>query len=112
MIVIVSHPQTLLDNFRTHLQSTTTSYDSAMLITLAVLSLIFNNFYLVTYIHIMCSGIDLDGKIVGYAPVGRMCSRASAGITQDTGTSVAHVSSIAAHELGHIFAMTHDDGRE
>ena len=64
--------------------------------------------------HFLCvhSGIDLDGSTVGLAPVGAMCSRISGGLTQDTGASTAIVSSIAAHEMGHIFNMNHDDGRE
>ena len=42
-----------------------------------------------------------------------MCrGRSAAGVTQDTGSSVAFVGAIAAHELGHIFNMEHDDGRE
>ena len=59
----------------------------------------------------MYSGIDLDGRTLGIAPVGTMCrGRSAAGVTQDTGSSVAYVASIAAHELGHIFNMEHDNG--
>ena len=105
LIAVVSNPDTLLDNFHAHLRLRTSSFDSAMLITLAVLSLFFFKFYLC----VMCSGIDLDGQTIGLAPIGAMCSRISAGLTQDTGTSVASVSSTAAHELGHIFNMNHDD---
>ena len=65
------------------------------------------------YIHICCSGIDLDGNIAGLAPVGAMCRGSiSAGLVQDTGISVASVASTTAHELGHIFNMGHDDGRK
>ena len=39
-----------------------------------------------------------------------MCNRrSSTGHTQDTGFSLSKVASIAAHELGHIFNMKHDD---
>jgi len=58
------------------------------------------------------SGIDLDGTTVGIAPLGAMCTSFANGVTQDTGRSVASVGAIAAHELGHIFDMDHDDGRE
>ena len=64
-------------------------------------------------IRIHCSGADLDGNTIGLAPIGAMCRGfISAGLTQDTGSSVASVASTAAHELGHIFNMGHDDGRE
>ena len=60
-----------------------------------------------------CSGIDLDGTIIGYAPVGAMClDSRSGGLTQDTGASTASVASTVAHEMGHIFNMNHDDGSE
>ena len=36
----------------------------------------------------------------------------SSGITQDAGSSVEHAASIAAHEMGHIFNMEHDNGRK
>lgn len=57
-------------------------------------------------------GMDLDGKTVGRALIGSICSRLTGGLTQDTGGSVASVASIAAHELGHNLNMRHDDGRE
>ena len=43
-----------------------------------------------------------------------MCRlRSSVGLTQDGGQgSVAGVASTAAHELGHIFNMLHDDNRK
>ena len=65
------------------------------------------------YFADICSGIDLDGATIGFAPVGAMClgSRAG-GLTQDTGASTASVASTAAHEVGHIFNMNHDDGSE
>jgi len=58
------------------------------------------------------SGIDLDGQTTGLAPLGAMCSRISAGLTQDTGSSVVSTATTSAHELGHIFDMEHDDGRK
>ena len=66
-----------------------------------------------TSLHICtCSGIDLTGDAVGLAGIGTMCSKVSAGLTQDTGSSVAHVATTAAHELGHIFNMRHDNRRK
>lgn len=61
----------------------------------------------------ICSGIDLNGGTLGIAPLGTMCSgRRSSGLVQDTGSSVAFLASTAAHELGHILNMDHDDGRK
>lgn len=58
--------------------------------------------------------MNLLGSTVGLAFVGTMCSfRNSVGLTQDGGRgSVVGVASTAAHELGHIFNMQHDDGRK
>ena len=50
---------------------------------------------------------------MGVAFVGVMCrGRSSIGLSQDGGGSLEGVSSTVAHELGHIFNMNHDDGRE
>lgn len=58
-----------------------------------------------------CSGIDIDGGTIGIAFVNTMCSRASSvGVTQDGSAALDTVTAIAAHELGHIFNMDHDDG--
>lgn len=57
-----------------------------------------------------CRGVDIAGNTVGYAYVGTMCTRSVAiGITQDGGGDLDSVGAIAAHELGHIFNMEHDD---
>lgn len=34
------------------------------------------------------------------------------GLSEDRGRPIASIASIAAHEMGHIFRMNHDDGRE
>lgn len=53
--------------------------------------------------------MDIAGSTVGIAFVDRICSDdASLGVTQDGGRSLESVSSTAAHELGHVFAMAHD----
>ncbi len=51
------------------------------------------------------------GSAVGLAYVGTMCTKSVAiGLTQDGGELVVNsVGAIAAHELGHIFNMAHDD---
>ena len=109
LITVVSNPNALLDNFHAHLQLTTESFDSAMLITLVPSMSHCKTSIFYTYF----SGIDLDGNTIGLAPIGAMCRGSiSAGLTQDTGSSVASVASTAAHELGHIFNMGHDDGRK
>lgn len=55
-------------------------------------------------------GIDLDRNTVGIAFTGTMCSdRSSVGVSQDGRGGVEAVGSTAAHEMGHIFSMAHDD---
>ena len=55
-------------------------------------------------------GKDLLGNAVGLAYVGTMCHDEDAvGLVEDTGGSVQSVGTTAAHELGHIFNMLHDD---
>ena len=57
-------------------------------------------------------GIDISGNTVGFAFVGTMCSTLSSiGLSQDRRSGVDSVGSTAAHELGHIFNMAHDDGQ-
>ena len=47
---------------------------------------------------------------MGIAFVGTMCQGfSSIGLTQDGLRGLAAVGSTAAHELGHIFSMEHDD---
>lgn len=55
------------------------------------------------------SGVNLDGNTVGIANIRAMCGQFSRGLTQDTGRSIEGTGSTAAHELGHIFNMEHDD---
>ena len=55
-------------------------------------------------------GIDLTGNVAGIAYIGTMCrSSTSVGLTQGGGGSIDSVGATAAHELGHIFNMRHDD---
>ena len=57
-------------------------------------------------------GIDIAGNTVGIAFVGTMCGTlSSVGLSQDRRSGVDSVGSTAAHELGHIFNMAHDDGQ-
>uniref|UniRef100_A0A1X7VG30 Peptidase M12B domain-containing protein n=1 Tax=Amphimedon queenslandica TaxID=400682 RepID=A0A1X7VG30_AMPQE len=87
-----SVPDTLLRLFRQYHTSTT-----------AFRSITHDNTQLIT-------GINLDGFTVGIAYVGTMCNfDSSVSLTQDTRGSVASVATIAAHELGHNFGMSHDD---
>ena len=59
------------------------------------------------YIH---RGIELDGDTVGVAFVNTVCNlRFSVGLTQDGGRALSSVVVTAAHELGHIFNMVHDE---
>lgn len=62
----------------------------------------------------MCSGIDLNGSTIGYAQVGTMCRGSFSGaLMQDTGTTIGRLAALAAHEMGHVLNMLHDeDGRE
>ena len=36
----------------------------------------------------------------------------SSNLIQDTGSATVYVATIAAHEIGHLLSMGHDDGRE
>lgn len=55
----------------------------------------------------------MDGNTVGVAFVGTMCRlMSSVGLSQDGGRSLSNVVATAAHELGHIFNMKHDDGND
>ena len=52
----------------------------------------------------------MSGNAIGKAFIGKMCDDSmSVGITQDRGAPLERVGGTAAHELGHIFGMTHDD---
>ena len=55
--------------------------------------------------------MELNGSTVGLAFLMTMCNiPLSLGLTQDGGTSLARVTAIATHEVGHNFNMRHDDG--
>lgn len=55
-------------------------------------------------------GIDIEGSTIGIAFVDGMCFRQfSTGVTQDGDGNLPNVISTAAHELGHIFNMDHDE---
>ena len=57
------------------------------------------------------SGIDLESNYVGIAYVATMCSQlSSVGVAQDGRRRLlSFTSSTAAHELGHILNMRHDN---
>ena len=62
-------------------------------------------------LNLFSSGQNIDGNTVGVALVGTMCNRFSSfGVTQDGTRTLTSVATTAAHELGHIFNMEHDDG--
>ena len=64
------------------------------------------------YTFYICSGQDLNGNTVGIAFIDTVCDdRASVGIVQDGGRNLASVGVTAAHELGHLLNMRHDDSR-
>lgn len=64
-----------------------------------------------TYVH-PYSGTEIDGSIVGLAFIGTMCNQSySAGVAQDGGAPLDRITTLAAHELGHVFNMRHDDGK-
>ena len=54
--------------------------------------------------------IDIAGSTVGISFLGTMCDSSSVGVSQDRHSSVDAVGSTAAHQLGHILNMNHDDG--
>ena len=63
-------------------------------------------------LFIACRDINIDGGTVGISNMGTMCRcPSSSGLTQDGGRSLNAVVTTAAHELGHIFNMNHDDGK-
>ena len=58
----------------------------------------------------MSSGIDLNGTVIGFAPIGTMCSGSLSGsLMQDTGSTIVHLATLAAHEIGHTLNMLHDE---
>ena len=60
-------------------------------------------------LYISSRGTDLPGQTRGFARIGTMCEgRSAVGLTQDY-ASADTVGAIAAHELGHIFSMEHDN---
>ena len=64
-------------------------------------------------IPIYYSHFELDNSTFGIANIGRMCSRSlSVGVTRDTGHSEDFEGATAAHVLGHILNMRHDDNGE
>ena len=115
MIHVTPNAEILLHNFQDYLRYKTQYFDGAFLITLVLhgISLITwpaCKCFILLHVH---SGINLNGGTLGVARLGTMCSgRYSSGLGQDTGSSVAFLASIAAHELGHNLNMNHDDGRK
>jgi len=54
----------------------------------------------------------LNGTTIGLAYLSTMCNIPwSLGLIQDGGASLARMTSLASHEVGHNFNMHHDDGK-
>ena len=54
------------------------------------------------------SGGGFNDDVLGIAPVGSMCGSSNAGLTSLRTTTLASATT-AAHELGHMFGLNHDD---
>jgi hypothetical protein len=63
----------------------------------------FDAFFLLT-------GNDFDGSTIGIAYLRTMCGGASVGIVQDKHIPAQSTGSTFAHEIGHLFGMSHDSG--
>ncbi len=61
----------------------------------------------------MCRNEDLPGNTLGYAYVGGICrGQASVGMTEDGNKRFfGTITTITAHELGHILSMEHDTSK-
>jgi len=108
LISVSSNSQTLLRNFMAYRPSLLTpfpNHDTAMLLTLVL-------FTLFTLQRIFYSGIRMRGGVLGVAGLGALCLRNSASVAQDVQSTLADIGATAAHELGHLFGMEHDNGSE
>ena len=57
----------------------------------------------------LLTGVKLKNSVRGKAQVMSICTRQSAGITQDYSSNAAFTANTFAHELGHVFGMYHDE---
>jgi len=63
--------------------------------------------------HMLLSGLDFVGGVVGYAGLGVACSNGNNGvIVQAGGASGGFAVLSAVHEIGHTLGMNHDDGSD
>jgi len=58
----------------------------------------------------LITGINFEGTVVGLAFTGDICSRTSAGVTQDLNSNPAIVANTLAHEIGHNLGFSHNTG--
>ena len=101
---------TNFENYRPSLLSRFPNHDTAMLLTLVYCTVRYSIVQLNVVLLYFYSGIRLSRQVAGVARLGALCTRHSACVAQSLGLSQAALGAVAAHELGHLFGMEHDDG--